>query len=454
MNPSSLTTRTHALSIWQAGVDAVGSQRLVRDHVRIAGGRLHFGSHSVALESFDRICIVGGGKAAGGLAVGLEQALAGIPQPLSGWVNVPADCVLPTNSIHLHPARPPGINEPTEEAVGGTAEILRQVSQLGPRDLCIALIAGGGSALLPAPAGKITLADKLAVTRLLSHNGADIHQLNTVRKQLSRIKGGGLASACQAGQLVSLIISDVLGDPLDVIASGPTVANTTTPADALSILESFANQPQQVPESVWQHLQSLCSQAADSSPASSTDCTTNVVLANNATALEASAATARQLGYTPIILPTEFREAEAERVATQLLAAARQQVSESSSSPVCLLSGGEPVVQLAPADVRGLGGRNQQLILAALQAMTAEAAALGASITFLSAGTDGEDGPTSAAGAVIWPDLIQTLAATRMNLADYLQRNDAYTLFESLGALVVTGPTQTNVCDVRVILIA
>lgn len=449
MNSSSLTSRNHALSIWQAGVDAVRSDRLVRDQVRVDGKNLRLGKYSVALDSFDRICIVGGGKAASGLAAGLEQALQGISQPLSGWVNVPEDCLLPTQSIHLHAARPAGVNEPTKEAVAGTAEILRRVDQLGSRDLCITLIAGGGSALLPAPVDGISLADKLAVTRLLSHNGADIHQLNTVRKQLSRIKGGGLAAACRAGQSVALIISDVLGDPLDIIASGPTVENSTTAADALTVLETFAQSPDDVPESVWKYLQQ--SRERDTTkvnPANET--CTNLVLANNATALDACAVKARQLGYEPVILPTELREAEADRVATSLLQVARQRMRDSTTKPLCLLSGGEPVVRLAPSEVRGLGGRNQQLVLAVIRELAAEQMP---AITLLSGGTDGEDGPTPAAGAVIWPDLVQSIAASQLNTDDYLQRNDAYSLLQSLGALVVTGPTHTNVCDVRVLLI-
>ncbi len=139
----------------------------------------------------------------------------------------------------MHAARPAGVNEPTPEGVAGAEEILRLVESLGPDDLCLCLISGGGSALMPAPVEGITLADKLAVTRHLSAAGANIEQLNTVRKQLSRIKGGGLLRACRAGRMVSLIISDVLGDPLDIIASGPTVPDSSTPQAALDVLERF-----------------------------------------------------------------------------------------------------------------------------------------------------------------------------------------------------------------------
>src|SRR5207244_1469918 len=156
-----------------------------------------------------------------------------------GWVNVPADCVRPLRHITLHPARPAGVNEPTAEGVAGSEQILRLIEWLTADDLCLCLISGGGSALLPAPALGITLQDKQQITRFLSAAGANIRQLNTVRKQLSRIKGGGLLRACRAGRLMTLVISDVLGDPLETIASGPTVEDTSTPAEALTVLDEF-----------------------------------------------------------------------------------------------------------------------------------------------------------------------------------------------------------------------
>ena len=238
-----------ALRIWRAGLEAVRSERLIREHVRVAGHWLIVGEEQpIDLQRIGRIAVVGAGKAGAGMAAGLEEALGpeiAESKQLVGWVNVPADCVPPgedggpprtARRIHLHAARPAGRNEPTAEGVAGTEEILKIVSLLRPDDLCLCLISGGGSALLPAPAEGISLADKLAVTQHLSAAGADI-RLNTVRKQLSRIKGGGLARACRAGRLVSLIISDVLGDPLDLIASGPTVPDHSTPADALTVLE-------------------------------------------------------------------------------------------------------------------------------------------------------------------------------------------------------------------------
>src|SRR5262245_2053375 len=236
--------RDDALAIWHAGLVAVRSDRLVRDNLRVQGDRLVIGPEELPLAKIRRIAVVGAGKAGAGMAAGVEQALG--PRLLeekqvTGWVNVPADCVRPLAKIQLHAARPAGVNEPTAEGVFGAEKILEIVGSLGPDDLCLCLVSGGGSALLPAPVPGISLADKQALTRHLSAAGANITELNTVRKQLSRIKGGGLARACRAGRLVSLIISDVLGDPLDVIASGPTVPDTGTADDALAILERYGS---------------------------------------------------------------------------------------------------------------------------------------------------------------------------------------------------------------------
>ena len=226
MPRSASQLRTDAERIWRAGVAAVQPARLIREHVRVDGDVLHVGDEAIDLRHVGRIAIVGAGKAAGAMAVALEDVLGPrllADKNVTGWVNVPDDCVVPTARVHLHAGRPAGVNEPRPEGVEGTRRILELVGSLGPADLCICVLAGGGSALLPAPVPEISLDDKIRVTRLLSAAGANIEQLNTVRRQLSLIKGGGLARACRAGRLITLIISDVLGDPLDAIASGPTV---------------------------------------------------------------------------------------------------------------------------------------------------------------------------------------------------------------------------------------
>ncbi len=440
-----------ALAIWQAGVDAVRSQRLIRQVVRAGPDALQVADQTLVWDGFDRIVVVGAGKAGAGMAAGLEQALG--PEFLrdkrvQGWINVPDDCVLPLQSIRLHGARPPGVNEPTAAGVSGTERILGMVREMDARDLCLCLISGGGSALLPAPVPGITLEDKLAVTRHLSGAGANIHQLNTVRKQLSRVKGGGLARACRAGRLISLIISDVLGDPLDVIASGPCVPGDSTPGEALSILAQFKARAGGVPESVFRRLEGLAS-AAGEAPAISGR-VTNRIIGNNATAVRAAGEEARRRGYRTAELAARELEGSAEEVGRHLVRQALS--SRSDGRPRAWISGGEPTVCLAPREQRGRGGRNQQLVLAALAYLLDLPNPPPGELVLLAGGTDGEDGPTDAAGAWLDRDLLARVDAAGPRPTEYLRRNDAYHFFEPFQRLLRTGPTHTNVCDLRVVL--
>lgn len=455
MQRSSEQLRDDALAIWRAGVEAVRSERLVQDSLRVEDGWLLLGETAMALAEIDRIAVVGGGKAGAGMVEGVLRALPGEiirSKRVSGWVNVPADCVPEHSSsapIVLHPARPAGVNEPTEAGVRGTQRILEIVGGLGPRDLCLCLISGGGSALLPAPIAGVSLADKLAITRELSAAGANIRELNTVRKQLSTFKGGGLSRACRAGRLVSLIISDVLGDPLDIIASGPTVADASTPADALAILDRFGILASNIAPSATSYLKKAA-QSHSGKDQSVTAEVLNVVIGNNAIAVDAAGIAAEALGYSHAMLAAVTLEGTAEEVGREH---ARQALLMRAGGGVdCLITGGEPTVRLAPAEVRGKGGRNQQLVLAAYEALEQQGGCEG--IALLSGGTDGEDGPTDAAGA--WIDATATATANSLGLfaADYLARNDAYHFFDALGTLIKTGPTHTNVCDLRVVLVS
>jgi glycerate 2-kinase len=484
--------RRDALQIWRAGVDAVRPERLMPRWVRVEGDALLIGDEAIPLDAIRRIVVVGAGKAGASMAGAVETALGPklmAEKQLSGWVNVPADvadaagpaCRRPLNvqRIHLHAARPAGVNEPTSEGVAGAMEILRLVESLGPDDLCLCLISGGGSALMPAPVEGITLADKLAVTRHLSGAGANIEQLNAVRKQLSRIKGGGLLRACRAGRLVSLIISDVLGDPLDAIASGPTVPDSSTPQGALAVLDQFGARAAGIAPAVFEYLERTIAVARPYSrrgreaqapgasagakrEAAETRRVQNVILANNATAVAAAGDEAKRLGYSVDAVSATHSEGQAEEVGRDLAEKAlamrgrlgptcRRPLNDRGVGAACLVSGGEPVVKLVDSLCRGLGGRNQQLVLAALMRLAEDGAE---GIALLSGGTDGEDGPTDAAGAFLDADVLAGARRMQLDAADCLARNDAYHFFERLEALVKTGPTQTNVCDLRVVLTA
>jgi hydroxypyruvate reductase len=446
--------RRDALQIWQSGVDAVHPRRLVPQWLRVESRSLVIGDEQMPLDRIRRMVVVGGGKASAAMAEAVEDVLGPklmADKRLAGWVNVPADCVRPLTRIHLHAARPPGINEPTAEGVVGSQAILRIVESLGPEDLCICLLSGGGSALMPYPVDGVTLADKIAVTQFLSAAGANIEQMNTVRKQLSRIKGGGLARACRAGRLVSLIISDVPGDPLEVIASGPTVADSSTPQDALDMLEQFGARRSGIAPAVFTYLQKAANRSAVDHNVSIKPicCVTNLIIANNATAVAAAGQEAQRLGYSVSTTSATQSEGQVEQIGRDLAATALRM--RAASGPSCLVSGGEPVVKLVEAPRRGLGGRNQQLALAAVVRLADDGAA---GIALLSAGTDGEDGPTNAAGALVDAEVLTAAQHLGLDAGYYLACNDAYHFFAQLDALIRTGPTQTNVCDLRVVVTA
>lgn len=449
--------REDALAIWRAGVDAVSSERLVTKNVEVSGRKLRLADDTFDLDKLGKICVVGAGKAGAGMAAGLEHALGDAllaEKNVNGWVNVPADCVGSLERIQLHAARPAGINEPTAEGVRGCQEIVRLLGELGTDDLCICLLSGGGSALLPAPAPGITLEQKVAVTQHLSEAGANIQQLNTVRKQLSEVKGGGLARACRAGRMIALIISDVLGDPLEVIASGPTVADPTTPRDALKVLAEFP-----IPDPVLADAVRNCLKQRREQPESRQEAearVSNYVIGNNAVAVDAAGMEAERRGYSYAMVTANKLEGAAEGIGVHLARMALQM--REARGPDCLITGGEPTVKLAPASQRGLGGRNQQLVLAALQELNeASRARPGRSpvegLTILAGGSDGEDGPTDAAGAWIDAEVAETARRRQLSVDDHLQRNDAYHFFESANGLIHTGPTHTNVCDIRVVVV-
>ena len=429
------------------------------DQTKWDGRWLRIADQAWNLENANQLIIVGAGKAAAGMTAGLIQALNRSKEKLPsmvGWINVPEgslpnDCNIPS-SITVCQARPQGSNEPTETVVAGTREILNLVRNAGPNDCVVALISGGGSALLCSPIDGISLQEKVDLTRALSANGANIEQLNSVRRCLSNIKGGGLARACHAKQLITCILSDVLGDPLEVIASGPTILEPKpNPAQAISVLNhvlpgQFANALAILNNSL-RHRSSTSSQVVSSRTERST-----FVLANNATAVDAAGQKAVELGYRYWIKSERESDGDAEQLGKKM---ANQLAATFESTQIdCLISGGEPTVTLPPSEKRGLGGRNQQLSLSVLN----ELHRMGGwrkdvELVFLSGGTDGEDGPTDAAGAFLDQDVYDRMMQLSLDPSDFLERCDAYRFFEQTGGLLKTGPTNTNVCDLRVALV-
>lgn len=439
--------RDDARRIWWAGVEAVQPARLIPEFVRVDGSVLTIGEMEFGLNDIDRIVIVGAGKASAGMTLALEAVLGDQlleQKNVTGWVNVPADCVAPTRRVTLHGARPAGVNEPREEGVSGSAKILDLVGRLGPRDLCLCVISGGGSALLPAPIEGLSLATKIELTREISARGGTIEQLNAVRRELSAIKGGGLARACRAGHLISLILSDVLGDDLEVIASAPTVTRQPTPQLAIDVLHELSMTDHPAAQAA---IKLLAKPIGESPPRVDATCDVhNLLIGNNATAVDAAGVEAERLGYSHAMISATASEGTAESIASRLVDMA--QTMRTADGPDCLISGGEPTVQLTSAAKRGKGGRNQQLVLSAMAALEDWRG-----LALLSGGTDGEDGPTDAAGAFVDEGVAKLAKDKQLDLADFLSRNDAYHCFEQLDALIKTGPSGTNVCDLRVLTV-
>ncbi len=435
------TLRDQALAIWHAAVDAVRPEALLH------GVLQRDSAVYAALMSADRILVVGAGKAGASMSAALENALGPLLDKVEGIVNVPADAVRPLKKIVLHAARPAGSNHPTAEGVAGAERMLDLVSHARPNDVALCLLSGGGSALLPAPVRGITLADKQAVTKLLHACGASINEMNAVRKHLSRIKGGRLAEAFTGREIISLIISDVVGDPLDVIASGPTAPDPTTYRDAVEIIERYALRAK-TPAAVLKYLHDGVAGRVPETP-KKVERVENIILGNNHLALLAAAKKAEELGYRVLNLGP-FLEGETRQVAIAVAGIVRsiRELQQPIAPPACILIGGETTVTLGPSP--GKGGRNQEFVLAMLAKLGKEGMR---HVAALSGGTDGEDGPTDAAGAVVDSESVERIADAGLNVETALSAHDAYPLLDQAGCLIRTGLTQTNVMDVRVVLV-
>lgn len=458
-----------ALAIWKAGVDAVRADHVVADQIRIEGNTLLVADNEYRLHPRGKLVVIGAGKASAAMAAGFSKVItrSTSQNDLVGWINVPQ---LPDSRhlpipgidsrIHVCLARPWGMNEPTVEAVQGTNQILSLLKLARPIDTVVCLISGGGSALLCSPVDGVTLDEKIGVTRFLSRSGAKIEELNAVRRSISKVKAGGLVNHCNAVQIVSLIISDVLGDPIETIASGPTCVSSPVDFElALETLHRFDPKRQLVPKSIFRSIEESARGQKNKSglvrsllptPKRTVD---NIVLANNATAVDAAGTEAVERGYAYWMESSRLSEGDAELLGRKL---ARQCVQLQNNPQIqCLITGGEPTVHL-PKENCGRGGRNQQLVLAALdelRRLQIDSSIL-KRIVLLSAGTDGEDGPTDAAGAWIDAGVIDKANSLQLCTEDFLKRCDAYTFFDYTQSLIKTGLTNTNVCDLRVALFA
>ncbi len=448
MNPDSFNTQS--LDVHQDGkaikrvlaaaINAVDPYSAVLRHLRCEGELLWVGDQQYDLATIQRILVVGAGKAGFPMAKAVTDLLgehisSGLVIIKEGYVS--ADDRLPR--IELCEASHP---LPDERGVEATRRIASLLHDLSPRDLVLCLISGGGSALLTAPAEGITLRDIQALTTSLLGCGATINEVNTLRKHIDLVKGGGLARWASPAQVAVLILSDVIGDQLDVIASGPCVSDSSTYQDAFAILENYAL-VDTVPLAIREKIQAGLRGQIPETPKNDSPFFTNVknvIIASNYLATQASIAQAQDEGWAAMLLTTHLR-GDARQIGRALAAIARQVAlsGEPLPRPVCLVFGGETTVVLQGS---GLGGRNQELALGAVVDFA------GIPDAFLvTLATDGGDGPTDAAGAVVTGQTLERAIATGISVQSSLANNDSYHFFLPLGDLILSGPTRTNVND-------
>lgn len=435
--------RVVALDILSAALEAADPGEAVRRFLRLEGDTLRAANRSYDLRDFDRVFVVGGGKAGAAMAAAVEQVLG--DRVHAGAVNVKYGHLAPTRKVRVTEAAHP---VPDEAGLAGTREMLDLVADAGQRDLVIAVISGGGSALIDLPVDGISLGDMKELTGALLRSGATINEINTIRKHLSQVKGGGLARIASPATVISLILSDVVGNPLDVIASGPTVPDSTTFQDAWRVLEQYGIVGE-TPRPIRERLQAGVRGEVPDTPKQGDPIfarVQNVIVASNELAAEAAIARAAERGFNALLLSTHV-EGEAREIAKVHAAVAKEVLAfgRPVPRPACVVSGGETTVTLRGD---GKGGRNQEMALsAALKIAGMEG------VLVVASATDGSDGPTDATGAVADGTTVKRAAEAGLDAPDHLARNDAYNFFERLGDLIKTGPTNTNVNDLTLVLV-
>jgi glycerate 2-kinase len=437
--------RVDALKILESALDAVDPKQAIYKKVKVEGSILSVEGKKYDLALSRRIYLVGGGKAGGAMAEAIEHLLG--DKLAGGVVNI----LQGTESKYdVKRVKLIGASHPVPDQAGarGVAEMFSMVTGLTENDLVIVIISGGGSALMPSPAEGITLDDLQTITSTLLKRGATINDLNAVRKHLDSFKGGQLAKRSQPAEVLSLILSDVIGDPLDTIASGPTAPDSTTWADAEKVLKKYDSW-ENAPEPIRVRIEKgLAGELSDTPKADDPIFlrTLNVLVANNSYAAEAASRKAKKLGYHSIVLSTMV-EGEAKHVGSVYAGIARELANSGRpiSPPSAIIVGGETTVDVKGS---GKGGRNQEVALSAAKRIS------GSPCLIASLATDGLDGPTDSAGAIVDGVTAEKIARIGLSIDATLKMNDAYHLFERIGDLLMTGPTGTNVNDLAIILVA
>jgi len=441
---SLLTLRQDARTIFDAALRAVEPAHLIEQSLRREADKLDVAGQCYDLSNYRRIFIIGAGKAAGRMASALESVLS---SSITGGIVI----VRYGHSVDLQKIRLVEAGHPIPDKAGAeaTKEMMSIAAKATEEDLILCLLSGGASALMSCPAENISLQDKQATTRLLLGCGAKIQEINAIRKHISQIKGGRLAGLACPATTVSLILSDVIGDPIESIASGPTAPDGSAFSDCWRIIEQYGLM-ERIPTSVRDFLHRGVQGSVAETPKPGDpifEKVQNVIVGNNRTALLAAKERAEELGFNTLIL-SGFIEGEAREAAIFHAAIAKEILSTDNPArrPACVISGGETTVTIRGD---GLGGRNQEFALAAAVHIEGADGAV-----VLSAGTDGTDGPTDAAGAIIDGKTVQRGKSQGLDASAYLRRNDSYHFLQATDDLLITGPTFTNVMDLRLVLVS
>jgi glycerate-2-kinase len=435
--------RELALKSLESALNASDPKQIIKSKVLLKNSTLHVDKYSFDLKKFRNVYVIGGGKASGSMAEALEQVLGRLIR--MGLVNVPYGSKHKTEIIELHEASHP---IPDDSGVEGTRRMLEIAEKAGENDLIICLISGGGSSLMPLPRGEITITDKKEITNALLKCGATINEINTVRKHISDFKGGWLAKKAYPATILNLILSDVVGDPLDFIASGPTVPDSTTFSDAIKVLKKYGLLDK-VPTSIRKVLLEGEKGTIPETPKANDEAfkkVFNVIIGNNRLASKTAQECLKSEGLNTLLL-TATLEGEARHVGT-MLAAIAHEVSVSGNpipKPAGIIAGGETTVTITG---KGKGGRNQEIALAAVLKINGMDGAVLASIS-----TDGIDGPTDAAGAIVDGKTLVKAVKKGLTPEEYLAENNSYNFFSKLEDLIFTGQTGTNVNDISVIIV-
>lgn len=435
--------RLYIKDIFTSSVKAADPYEGVMKYVTLEDDAVVIDGIAYPFELYDNLYIVGGGKASARMGQAIEHIIG--QRITNGWINTKDGHAVSLKKITVHECSHP---VPDQRGVEGTRKIIEILETADERSLVICLLSGGGSALMPAPAEGITLAQKQEVTRLLLGAGADIGEINTIRKHLSSLKGGGMARITSPARLHMLILSDVIGDRLDTIASGPAVIDATTFSDCVEICKKYdiyESLPAPVKQRFKKGVQGAVPETAKLNDAY-LEKAVNTIIGNNTMSVTAAKDKAERLGFRTLVLSTLF-SGEASELGTFFGAIASEIQSSGNpvSPPVCIIGGGETTVTIQG---KGKGGRNQEMALSAARALAGKH-----NLVFLSGGTDGTDGPTDAAGGIVDGFTISRGIEKGISAEICLKNNDSYHYLKETGGLLVTGPTGTNVMDIQVLLI-